>query len=139
MKILVVVLLFVAGIINLVPLVGVLSAEHLVRLYDVPLDNNDLVVLMRHRAVLFGLLGIFIIYSAFRTTVRFLACIAGLISMIAFIVIAYSTGDYGQALHKIVIADIIGSLALAVVLLITARDVSRCDVNRAAKTDKLVR
>lgn len=114
-------LLVVAGIINIVPIVGVLSAEHLVRLYDVPLDNNDLIILLRHRAVLFGLLGGFILYSVFRKSLQFLACIAGLVSMLAFILIAYSSSDFGAPMQKIIVADIIGSLALAAVLLLGTR------------------
>lgn len=111
-------LLLVAGIINLIPVVGVLSVEQLVRLYEVPLDNTDLVILMRHRAVLFGLLGAFIIFSTIRPTLQQIACIAGLISMLSFVVIAYAVGDFGQPMSKIIVADIIGSIALAAVLLI---------------------
>ena len=110
-------LLLVAGIINMIPVVGVVSVEQLVRLYEVPLDNTDLVILMRHRAVLFGLLGVFIIYSIIRPALQQVACIAGLISMLSFVVIAYAVGDFGQPMSKIIVADIIGSVALVAVLL----------------------
>ena len=113
--------LLLAGIINFVLVVGVLSVDQLERLYEVTLTNNDLIILMRHRAVLFGLLGVFIIYSAFREPLQTLACIAGLISMVSFILLAYASGEFGQALNKVIIADVVGSLALALVLVIRLR------------------
>ena len=110
--------LLLAGLINLYPVIGILSVDQLENLYGVPLENGDLIILMRHRAVLFGLLGAFIIYSAFRNSVQTLACVAGLISMLSFIVLAYASGQFGAHLNKAIVADIIGSLALVFVLLI---------------------
>ena len=118
MKTLIKALLIIAGLINVLPVVGVISADQLEGMYGIALNDNDLVILMRHRAVLFGLLGVFIIYSAFREALQTLACIAGLISMISFIALAYATGSYGAALDKIVIADIAGSAALIAVLIL---------------------
>ena len=110
--------LLVAGLINLYPVIGVLSVDQLENLYGVPLENGDLIILMRHRAVLFGLLGAFIIYSAFRSSVQKLACIAGLVSMISFIVLAYASGQFGEHLNKVIVADVVGSLALIAVLVV---------------------
>lgn len=110
--------LILAGLINLYPVVGVISVDQLEKLYIVPLDNTDLIILMRHRAILFGLLGTFLIYSAFRSSVQTLACIAGLVSMISFIILAYASGQFGEALNKVIVADVIGSLALLAVLII---------------------
>ena len=118
MKNIVTTALLIAGAINFYPLIGVISADQLVTLYGVPLENNDLIILMRHRAVLFGLLGAFIIYAAFRDSIQIIACIAGLISMLTFIVIAYAVGDFGTLFNKIIIADVVGSVALIAVILI---------------------
>lgn len=111
------VFLLIAGIINAIPVVGVLSAERLAQLYAVPLQSTDLIILMRHRAVLFGLLGAFILYSIVRPDLQRLACIAGLTSMLSFILLAYVVGGFGQPINKIIVADIIGSVALLAVLL----------------------
>lgn len=118
MKKLVTSALLIAGAINLYPVIGVISVDQLVKLYGVPLENTDLIILMRHRAVLFGLLGVFIVYSAFRSSIQAIACIAGLVSMISFIVIAYASGQFGDMLNKIIVADIVGSIALVAVLII---------------------
>ena len=118
MKKFVTIALLIAGIINLYPVVGVISVDQLEKLYGLPFENGDLIILMRHRAVLFGLLGAFIIYSAFRSSVQTIACIAGLVSMISFIALACASGQFGEILNKVIVADVVGSLALAAVLVI---------------------
>ena len=117
-KTVVTVALLIAGLINLFPLIGVLSAEQLESMYGIPMENSDLVILMRHRAILFGLLGSFIIYSAFRPVIQSLACHAALFSMLGFVILAFTAEGYGAALHKIVIADLIGLLAIVVALVL---------------------
>ena len=114
--------LLIAGAINLYPVVGVVSVDQLEKLYGVSLNNGDLVILMRHRAILFGLLGTFLIFSAFRSSVQTLACIAGLVSMISFIVLAYASGQFGEALNKAVVADAIGSFLLIAVLVVRRKN-----------------
>ena len=117
--------LLIAGAINLYPVVGVFSVDQLVKLYGVPLEDGDLIILMRHRAILFGLLGSFIIYSAFRSSLQSLACVAGLVSMLMFIVLAYASGEFGDALNKAIVADVVGSVALVAVLVIHRNQKSR--------------
>ena len=111
-------ILLVVGLINFYPVVGVFSAERLAGLYGINLDSIDLIILMRHRAVLFGLLGAFIMMSALKPSLQLLACVAGLASMIAFVLLAYAAGDFGEALRKVVAADIVGSIGLIVVLVL---------------------
>ena len=59
-------MLMVVGVIHLLPLSGVLGGARLVSLYGISIDDPNLEILMRHRAVLFGLLGAFLIYAAFK-------------------------------------------------------------------------
>ena len=114
--------LLITGAINLYPVVGVVSVDQLEKLYGVSLNNGDLVILMRHRAILFGLLGTFLIYSAFRSSVQTLACIAGLVSMMSFIVLAYASDQFGEALNKAIVADAIGSFLLVAVLVVRRKN-----------------
>ena len=67
---LIAVLLLVAGVIHLLPLVGVLGGERLNALYGIALDEPNLQILMRHRAVLFGLLGALLVAAAFNPALR---------------------------------------------------------------------
>ncbi|MBT4739430.1 MAG: phosphopantetheine adenylyltransferase [Rhodospirillaceae bacterium] len=101
-----------AGLINVVPVLGVLSANRISQGYGVDVSSPDLEILLRHRAVLFGLAGAFILYSAYKTELQKLAIGGGLVSMISFIVLAVSVGGYGAALEPIIIADVIGCVLL---------------------------
>jgi hypothetical protein len=49
--------LFVVGVIHLLPLAGVLGASRLSALYGIAVAEPNLERLLRHRAVLFGVLG----------------------------------------------------------------------------------
>lgn len=52
-------MLVVVAVIHLLPLSGWFGPERLTALYGLPFDEPNLAILMRHRAVLFGLLGVF--------------------------------------------------------------------------------
>jgi len=107
-------LLVLVGIIHLLPVSGVLGVERLAALYGISLGDLNLEILMRHRAVLFGILGLFLVYAAFQPSLQSLAIIAGLVSVVSFIGIAWSVGGYNESVRKIVIADIIATVALVV-------------------------
>jgi len=116
-------LLVLVGIIHLLPASGMLGAERLNLLYGVSLGDSNLVILMRHRAVLFGLLGLFMIYAAFKPSLQPLAFLAGFVSVVSFMAIAWSVGGYNEAIRKVVIADVVAVIALFIaVILYTVRD-----------------
>lgn len=107
-------LLLVAGIIHLLPLIGVLGGDRLNALYGLALDEPNLQILMRHRAVLFGLLGALLVTAAFVPGLRGLALLGGLISVVSFLLLAWSAPLYNEALRRVVVADWV---ALACLLL----------------------
>jgi hypothetical protein len=112
------VLLLIAGVILFLPVTGVFGAARLSSLYGLAFDEPNLLILMRHRAVLMGMLGGFICYAAFRPTWQPLALVAGLIYSLAFLWLAYATGGYNLFLQRIVLADFIalGCLLTALAL-----------------------
>jgi hypothetical protein len=117
------VLLVLVGFIHLLPASGLLGAERLNGLYGVSLDDSNLVILMRHRAVLFGLLGILIVYAAFKPSLQPLAFLAGFVSVVSFLAIALSVAGYNDAISKVVIADVVALVALCIaVILYAVRD-----------------
>ena len=114
MRYLVSICLLVAAVIHLLPVVGVLGGDRLQSLYGVSIDGPDLQILMRHRAVLFGLLGGLLIAAAFRPDLRAAALVMGIGSTVSFLVIAWSAGGYNPQLARVVYADIAAVLLLVV-------------------------
>lgn len=112
------ILVGMAGLINFVPIVGVLSRRKLEMLYGVDMSDPNLEILMRHRAVLFGLIGGFMIYAALTSTLLVWAIGAGLISMVSFIMLAKTAKARSSHIKKIVNADIIGILCLTVAVIL---------------------
>ena len=121
MRFIVPAMLLAVGIIHILPLSGVLSAARLFDLYGITFDDPNLEILMRHRAVLFGLLGIFLISSAFLPNLQLAALITGFVSVVYFLYLAYSVGGYNDQVNRIVTADkaaivclLMGSIAYAI-------------------------
>ena len=121
MRFIVPVMLLAVGIIHILPLSGVLSAARLFDLYGISFEDPNLEILMRHRAVLFGLLGIFLISSAFLPKLQLAALITGFVSVVSFLYLAYSVGGYNDQVNRIVTADkvalvclLVGSIAYAI-------------------------
>ncbi|MES2818886.1 MAG: phosphopantetheine adenylyltransferase [Pseudomonadota bacterium] len=110
-------LLILAGIIHLLPVSGVLGAERLATLYGLSFAEPNLLLLMRSRAVLFGLLGALLVYAAFRPALQPVALVGGLVSVLSFLLLAWGTPAYNAALGRVVIADWV---ALACLLLALA-------------------
>lgn len=104
--------LLIAGAIHLLPLSGVTGAAALERLYGVAVDSPDLAVLLRHRAVLFGLLGGFLVVAAFRPAWHRAGLLAGLASVLAFLLLAWLEPGWGEAIRRVVIADLVAVVAL---------------------------
>ncbi|WP_286695922.1 hypothetical protein [Spongiibacter sp. UBA1325] len=105
-------MLVLVGIIHLLPVAGVLGVDRLAALYGIALSESNIEILMRHRAILFGLLGLFLVYAAFQPSLQTLAIVAGLVSVVSFIAIAWSVGGYNELVRKVVIADVIAAVAL---------------------------
>jgi hypothetical protein len=110
--------LIVVGLINFAPVIGVISAQKLESAYSVTLAGNDLAILMRHRALLFGILGAFILYSAYNPVYQSAAIIMGGVSMFGFALLAVGVGGYNEAVGKVLFLDLLGIFFLlaAVVL-----------------------
>jgi hypothetical protein len=105
-------LLVVAGVIHLLPLQGVMGASMVARLYGVAVSDPNLEVLLRHRAVMFGLLGVLLLAAAWRVELRGVAFAAGLISAGGFLVVAALVGDYNRLIGRVVIADVVAVICL---------------------------
>jgi len=108
------VMLLLIALVHLPPLVGVLGTARLEALYGLPIAGQDLAILMRHRAVLFGLLGAYQLWAVFRPAHRTLAFVAGIVSLAAFLALVYSTPGHNAALARLATIDTV-ALVFAVV------------------------
>lgn len=106
--------LVIVGLINILPLVGVLSADKMMTAYDIELASNELIILMRHRALMFGLLGGFILVSAFNPNLQVSAMVMAFISMAGFVILTFLDGPHNTSISKIVLVDVVGLVILSI-------------------------
>ena len=104
--------LIVVGVIHLLPLTGVLGVERLQSLYGIALDDPNLVLLMRHRAVLFGTLGTVCVAAAFWPALQLPALVLGAVSVLSFLLLSVASGPLNASLARVVVADWIALAAL---------------------------
>ncbi|GDY38408.1 phosphopantetheine adenylyltransferase [Acidovorax sp. NB1] len=112
------VVLVVVAVIHALPLVGVLGADKLVQLYGISVRDTGVELLLRHRAVLFGLLAAFLGYAALRPELHRLALVAGLVSVVSFLLLSWvqPNSTLSASLVTVVWVDLV-ALALLVVAL----------------------
>ena len=125
-----------AGLVNLLPATGVLGAERLQALYGIAFSGTDLLVLMRHRAVLFGIVGVLLLAAAFRPPLRFAASMAGLASMLSFVLLSLSLSNIGPELKRVFWADVVASVVLAVGLWSSWRERNEVTANHSPERSR---
>jgi hypothetical protein len=106
--------LLLVAVIHALPLVGVVSGSRVAALYGITVHDPNLEILLRHRAVLFGLLAAFLAYAAFNRHLHSLALVGGAVSVLAFLALALSVGGYNPSLATVVKADVLAAVFLAV-------------------------
>ncbi len=114
-------LLLIVAVIHIISISGFAGVSRLEALYGLPVAGADMEILMRHRAALFGILGIFFAYAAFTPSLQPLAFIAAFATIASFFYLAFSVGEYNAAIGKIVIDDVVAAISLvgAVILFYT--------------------
>lgn len=109
------------GLVHLLPVTGVLGAASLQRLYGLPITDPNLLILMQHRAVLFGLVGGVMVAAAFVPAWRSVAAVVGFISIGSFLLIAWSVGGYNALIARVVWIDVAALVLLLVAVVLNAR------------------
>lgn len=92
------------GLVHLLPATGVLGRRVLEKAYGVALPSADLLVLMQHRALMFGLLGLACGLAAWQTSWRLPVGTAVLVSMMGFVLLAYWQ-PHGSAITLVIWTD----------------------------------
>ena len=105
-------LVLVAALINLAPILGAVAPERMAAFYGVALEDPNLQILMRHRAVLFGLVGGLLLAATLHRPLRLIAYALGFSSMLTFLFIAWLVGGYGPEIERVIRVDMAGIAAL---------------------------
>ena len=113
MKYVSIVALLVAGIIHLFPVPGVMGASTLARLYGIEANDPNTAILLQHRALLFGVLGVLMLSAIALPWLRVTALTVALFSAASFIFVAIAVGGYNSAIGRVVVADVVASVLLA--------------------------
>lgn len=109
--------LLVSGIIHLIPVYGVSGSAALTQLYGIEVVDSNVAILLQHRALLFGILGLLMLLAIALPSIRIPVLVTGLLSAASFIVVAMWVGDYNPAISRVIRADAFASALLAVGLL----------------------
>jgi hypothetical protein len=110
------IVLFIVGIINMLPLIVFFDSTKSVKLYGVPIEGESLMILMRHRGVLLGLIGLALIFAAFKPELRIFAVAAALISKLTFIFLAFTAASQTAEVRQVALIDI-GAIVLLLMVL----------------------
>lgn len=102
-------------VIHLLPFAGVLGAGALSQAYGVDVTDPTVLVLLRHRAVLFGVVGVGFLAAAFKREWQPTAIAVALVTTITFVLLAWLAPAVTPQLDRVAIVD-----AAAIVLLIVA-------------------
>ncbi len=111
-------LLLVVAVIHLIPVSGVIGTAQLNKLYGLAINGSDLEILMRHRAVMFGILGTFFAFAAFKPRYQPLAFLMAFATISSFLFLAYQVGGYQAAINKVVLADWVAGACLVVAVVL---------------------
>lgn len=110
--------LLISGAINIFPSALVFLPERISDSYGIKLQNPDFELLLRHRAVLFGIIGGLMIYSALTKKYYSISVIVGLISMLSFVILYFSLNGINDELTKVMKFDIAAIVILIIGLLL---------------------
>jgi hypothetical protein len=78
----------------------------------VTVQDPNLEILLRHRAVLFGLLGLALAVAAFRPAWHTPALLAATLSVVSFLVLAWLVGGSNAAIATVVRVDVVAAVLL---------------------------
>lgn len=109
------ILLALTGAINLLPSLLAFLPERITKSYGVTIPDANVELLLRHRAVLFGIIGGLMIFSALAKKYYEVATGAGLISMSSFVVLYWLIGeDINAELSTVMRIDVVATIVLLV-------------------------
>jgi hypothetical protein len=106
--------LLVVAFIHGVPALGMFGTVRLARLYGLAIEDAGLLLLLRHRAVLFGLLAGFLAAAAFAPARHGQGLLAGIVSVGSFLGLAAGRRGLNTALARVYWVDVLALCLLLV-------------------------
>lgn len=116
-----VVILVVIGLITASPVITALNPNGITSLYNVDFEDDAVLLLVRHRQVMLGVLGAALIYGAFFYHLRMMVIFATVVSKLAFIGLCITTPDLTQGIQRVIYFDAVSIVLLLVVAVIFRR------------------
>jgi hypothetical protein len=97
--------LVVTALTQLPPVLGVLGGEALLKGYGIRIDDPGLLMLMRHRALMFAIVGVPLLIAVVAPSWRVPAMTAALFSVLGFIALAATTEPLSPQLTRVARID----------------------------------
>lgn len=105
----------IAGIINFIPSLAVFLPAKIKTAYGIEIPDANYELLLRHRAVLFGIIGGLMIYAAITKKYYDLATVFGLISMVSFLALYFlGNGAINAEISKVMKIDVFAIIVLLI-------------------------
>ena len=112
------IILFVTGIVNLVPFSLWFLNNRMLNSYGAGISSQNMQLQLRYSAFLFGMIGFGLIYSASKKKYYLTASIVGLVSIFSFIVFYYYMGDINSLLQMLMRVDMLVGAALLLITIV---------------------
>ena len=99
--------LLLCGLVHLLPVTAVLGQAQIAALYGVEVQDANVVLLLQHRAILFALLGLMMIFFAYKQRYLTLICSAAVISMTSFVFLALMHSPVHALIQRVMWIDVV--------------------------------
>lgn len=109
--------LLTAAIIHALPAMGMLGANWLHKLYGIEFTEPNTLLLMQHRALLFGVVALVFLYAIFQPDYRVFALLLGLITTVGFVVLALPFEAHNALIVRVAKIDVVVIMFLVAGLL----------------------
>lgn len=106
--------LFICGVVHLLPVTGVFGRDALLSLYGAPIDSDALLLLMQHRAILFGIIGAVLLVSIVRKHLQNAALLIVTVSMMSFVVLMLLNAEQSPPLQRVMWVDLVLLVGIAI-------------------------
>lgn len=113
--------LAITGVIHILALAGVAGSNALERIYGVTTIDPNVELLLRHRAILFGLLGTGFLIAAFRRDWQPFALAVAIVSTASFVLLGWMLPERNEAIDRVVLVDLVLAPLLVVASVLRAQ------------------